>query len=228
MNQSLNFDRSAFDHPHASEAPVAGDRMLLRMLDEMEYGMVLVGCDGRLRYSNALGRDEINGDGPLHVRDGFLTSSDPAKRLALGNALTDALKGRRRLLSFASGGETASIAVTPMRDDDDTRDQRDTRYALLIFSKRPDETGLTIDFFARANGLTSAESAVLLHLARGLDPAMIADRQSVAISTVRTQIASVRAKTRAGSIRELLGRVAMLPPIRTALRTAGRSPCAAN
>jgi DNA-binding CsgD family transcriptional regulator len=49
-------------------------------------------------------------------------------------------------------------------------------------------------------------------------PTEIAQRQSVAVSTVRTQIGSIRAKTGAGSIRELVRQVAVLPPLVGALR----------
>jgi hypothetical protein len=45
----------------------------------------------------------------------------------------------------------------------------------------------------------------------------------VAVSTVRTQIGSIRAKTGAGSIRELVRQVAVLPPLVGALRGAAGS-----
>jgi DNA-binding CsgD family transcriptional regulator len=51
-------------------------------------------------------------------------------------------------------------------------------------------------------------------------PTAIAERQNVAVSTVRTQIGSIRAKTGAGSISELVRQVAVLPPLVGALRGA--------
>jgi DNA-binding CsgD family transcriptional regulator len=68
--------------------------------------------------------------------------------------------------------------------------------------------------------LTSAETAVLQALCAGLDPMEIARHNGVAVCTVRSQIGSVRAKTGAASIRELLCRIAALPPMRLA-RSAG-------
>lgn len=222
MEQSSVFARSAFDDSTGAGPVLPADRLLLRMLDEMEYGMLLVEDDGRLRYSNALGRDELGDGGPLALAGGIVTSSNPRQRAALRHALDDAFRGRRQLLSFPSGAASASIAVTPILDGDDFGGRGTTRYALLVFGKRPDATNLSLDFFARAHGLTGAESAVMALLAHGHDPADIAARQSVAISTIRSQIASVRAKTRTGSIRELLDRVAMLPPIRTVVRAPAR------
>ena len=45
--------------------------------------------------------------------------------------------------------------------------------------------------------------------------------QAVAISTVRSHICSIRQKTQTGSIRELINRVTVLPPISPALKTSG-------
>ena len=51
-------------------------------------------------------------------------------------------------------------------------------------------------------------------------PNEIASRAGVAVSTVRTQIGSIRSKTGATSIRELVRQVAVLPPLVGALRGA--------
>ncbi len=227
MDQTSASARPSFDDRRGAARLHFGDHLLLRMLDEMQYGMVLLDCEARIGYSNALGRDEICGNGPLQLRDGVVTCTDRARSAAFREALVDALRGRRRLLTFATGAADTSIAITPMLDGDDYGAQQWAAHALLIFAKRPEIKNLSIDFFARAHKLTSAESQVLVHLAHGLDPAGIADRQCVAISTVRSQIASIRAKTCTTSIRQLLDRVAMLPPIRTVVRTAARHPAEA-
>jgi DNA-binding CsgD family transcriptional regulator len=67
-------------------------------------------------------------------------------------------------------------------------------------------------------GLTPAETRVLELLCAGVRPTEIAGRAGVAVSTVRTQIGSIRAKTGAASIRELVRQVAVLPPLVGALR----------
>ena len=72
--------------------------------------------------------------------------------------------------------------------------------------------------FAREHQLTAAEQQVLQSLCAGLQPQEIAQRHGVAISTVRTQIASVRAKTATESIRDLVAMVAQLPPMQGVLR----------
>jgi DNA-binding CsgD family transcriptional regulator len=59
---------------------------------------------------------------------------------------------------------------------------------------------------------------VLEHLCTGQDPTDIAEQLGVAISTVRTQVSSIRQKTGASNIRELVRKVAVLPPLLNALR----------
>jgi DNA-binding CsgD family transcriptional regulator len=73
--------------------------------------------------------------------------------------------------------------------------------------------------YARRHGLTAAEMHVLRALCEGLPPAEIAAEFGVKLATVRTQVASIRSKTEAASIRELVSRVAALPPIVPALRS---------
>lgn len=201
----------------------ADDRLLLRMLDAMEYGMVLVDGQGGVRYANQLGCDELGGDGPLRVRDGQLHAPDAEHRAILRGALTDAQRGHRRLMTFEDDASSAAVAVIPMHGDDEPVE---ARLALLVFGKRIEATGLSVDFYARAKGLTGAEATVLMHLTQGAEPAEIAKRQGVAISTIRSQIASVRSKTSASSVRELLDRIAKLPPIPNAIRGASRSRAA--
>jgi DNA-binding CsgD family transcriptional regulator len=73
-------------------------------------------------------------------------------------------------------------------------------------------------WFARNHGLTLAETRVLEALSEGLQPSDIAARFGVGLSTVRSQIGSIRAKTRSDSIGALVRQVAVLPPLVGALR----------
>jgi DNA-binding CsgD family transcriptional regulator len=89
-----------------------------------------------------------------------------------------------------------------------------------LFGKRRVCEQLSVHGFARAHGLTAAETRVLEALCNGAKPNEIADRQGVLISTVRTQIGSIRAKTGAQSIPDLVRQVAVLPPLVGTLRAA--------
>ena len=90
---------------------------------------------------------------------------------------------------------------------------------LLVFGKRSAAETLTVDFYARSHGLTGAEMTVLKHICGGMKPKEIARDQGVAISTVRSHICSIRIKTQTASIRDLINRVAVLPPITPAMKS---------
>lgn len=89
-----------------------------------------------------------------------------------------------------------------------------------MFSKRQVCEALSVEAFARGHGLTGAETQVLKALSDGTTPHEAAQMLGVRLSTVRTQIGSIRAKTGAPSIRALVQQVACLPPLVTALRGA--------
>ena len=91
---------------------------------------------------------------------------------------------------------------------------------LLVLGRRQSCEALTVDFFARTQGLTSAEAKVLQALCDGLRPKEAARRLGVAVSTIRTQISSIRTKTQTTSIRDLVSRVTALPPITPAMKSA--------
>ena len=89
---------------------------------------------------------------------------------------------------------------------------------LLLLGKTSVCESLSADSFASCHGLTPAEKTVLTALANGQCPTAIARQHGVAISTVRTQIASIRVKTGATSIRDLVESIARLPPLVGVLR----------
>lgn len=224
MSRVINFSARDFQcegrRPVAAMWPRPEDCLLMRVLDEMDHGVLVLAVDARLIYANELALDEVDGAGPLRLRDGCIVAESIAARMKLRAALAGTLRGRRHLLLLDGGDETLSIAVTPISAEGM---HGESNFSLLVFSRRSRCTALAIDFYARSKGLTGAEATVLAHLSQGLKPAEIARRQGVAMSTIRSQIASLRLKTQADSIGELLDRVAQLPPIRPVLRAAFRT-----
>jgi DNA-binding CsgD family transcriptional regulator len=104
-----------------------------------------------------------------------------------------------------------SLAIVPVGETLEAG--RTEGSALLVFGRRQVCEPLSVQFFAREHRLTTAETAVLHGLAEGLRPAEIAKDAGVPMSTVRTQITSIRLKTGARSIGELVRLVTVLPPI---------------
>lgn len=190
--------------------------LLQRMFDEIDYGVLLVTGLGRLRYANQLALQAVRSAGPLALTDGCVLAADGREREALHAALADALRGRRTLITLGTNGHALSLAVVPMEGDDES-------LVMLVLNKRQPCTALTVDLYARSKGLTHAEATVLLHLSHGAKPKGIARRLGVALSTVRSQISSIREKTQTASIGDLADRVARLPPFVPALKSVAGS-----
>jgi DNA-binding NarL/FixJ family response regulator len=108
------------------------------------------------------------------------------------------------------------LAVLPLRPNAVCADAP----ALVVFGPRAHCKRLAIQFYAQAHRLSQAETAVLHALGEGLSPKEIADRNDVALSTVRTQVSSIRVKTGARSITELVLTLGHLPPIMPAVLSA--------
>jgi DNA-binding CsgD family transcriptional regulator len=197
----------------ATAAPMT--RWLARMLDEMDHGMLLVTPEGAVRHANQPARRELARDACLGLEGSGVRATQRDQHAALTRALADAGRGRRCLVTLGCNGPVLPVAVVPMGEEG----RAGEALVLLVLGKRQSCEALTVDFFARTQGLTTAEARVLRSLCEGLRPKEMAREFDVAVSTVRTQIMSIRAKTQTASIRDLVRRVTTLPPITLATKT---------
>lgn len=164
--------------------------------------------DGTVTLANAASEGLLaQGDGLL-VRGGVLTASDHRDAAAL------------RAL-FATGSPGGSVVVTRPSG---------ARPLVVLLASAPlawgaDRTVYVLDperrlapvaaVLERAYGATPAEARLAVALAEGLTPTEAADKLEVRISTVRTQLAQVYAKTGTRRQAELVALVARLGVQRT-------------
>lgn len=194
-------------------APV-GEGLFMAVLDELDYGLMVLEPDtGRLLHANRLAQDELRVHHTLQLVRDRVRASHRDSDAAFEPAIAAAALGRRSLIHLlAEGVDPLPVAIVPLRGPQG----RDL--ALLTFGKRQFCEALSVSFFAKLHALTPAEEAVLKALCRGLRPTQIADEVGVAISTIRTQVSSIRLKTTTASIRELVKKVSTLPPMPSVLR----------
>jgi DNA-binding CsgD family transcriptional regulator len=191
------------------------------MLDQVDHPMILLGDDQTVLHANRAAQLELAAtpghEHPLAWRDGKLTAVQRADAVELAEALIAArTRGIRKLLALGSKGDRVSVSVMAM-----PASEHDPHGAiLLVLGKRQVCGDLAVFWFARSHGLTQAECTVLQSLCKGLGPGEIAQEHSVAISTVRTQLAAIRSKTGTTSLRDLVNEVACLPPLMHALGQA--------
>ncbi|MBX3643334.1 MAG: helix-turn-helix transcriptional regulator [Rubrivivax sp.] len=185
------------------------------MLDEIDYGVLLLGGDGQVQHLNHAARCELDAQHPLQLLGRQLRARDAADVVPLHDALQAATqRGLRRLLMLGRDAHRVAVAVVPLRAPGDHVHLA----TQLSLGKRQVCGGLGVQWFARSHSLTLAETRVLEALSEGLLPGEIAARFGVGISTIRSQIGSLRAKTRSDSIGALVRQVAVLPPLVGALR----------
>lgn len=191
---------------HAREAAATG---LSMVMDELAYGVVLATAKGRVLHANLAARRELARRTTLCVQDGQLQTIDAGQARLLVQALSKAESGRRSLMALRCEGNRLSVAVVPLRSGRG----HDAASVAFIFSRPVVCDAVMLCFFARTHGLTPSEEQVLAILCQGFSAPEIATQLDVAVSTVRSHVRSLCAKTQSNGVRALVGQVAVLPPI---------------
>ena len=194
-------------------APVVGGpdlrwpNLYLAVLDEVNYGLILVRRDGEVLFANRAARRECGPDQPLGIELNRLTLRSAGEKERMNRALADACNGRRTMVDLGSLEQRACLAVVPLAAGSQPP------AALLILGRNGTADALALQLFSKVHQLTPAESSVLAALSEGLRPAQIASQHGVAVCTVRTQIRSIRQKTLTRSIGHLVHLIERLPPM---------------
>ena len=223
MNLDLESPRSqtaactSFGGYVSPTAPALGVGLLLRALDALDHGILLVMQDGHVAHANRTAVCDRDGDLPLRWSTGELQACRPADTGVLQRALAGALRhGTQCMVTLGSDGpQHRCVSILPLRD------AFSGPAALVMLGKRRVCEELGTDAFAREHALTFAETRVLKLLCSRCRPRDIALALGVKLSTVRTQIGSIRQKTGSRDIGGLVFSVSMLPPLPGLVRVAG-------
>ena len=194
--------------------------LLLRMMDEVDHGMLVIDGDGALRHANHLARFEMAQSRFIMSHGQLLLGSTTQFSQQIEQATKQALKGHRQLVSLQSDDRELSLAFVPLSHALES----DAPTVLVMLSRQNVCENLAVRMYARANHLSPSEEAVLIALCKGYTIPGIAEEHRVAVSTVRTQIKALRTKTGCTSIRMIMLRVNSLPPVMSALRSITPMP----
>lgn len=184
-------------------------RAMARVLDVVDYGLLLVADDGQVLYVNAAGQADLDDGHALQIDSGWIATVQPDDAPLLAAARQDAARRAMQALLTLHGrsGDPVAVAVVPLAEPGELP------MTLLVLGRRQACEELSHAAFARHHGLTPTEARVLLGLCDGLRPADIARSQGVQLSTVRTQIAGLRTKTGCRNIGQLVSLIWRLPPL---------------
>jgi len=219
MEQLADFEfprLQATNRVSASPPDALQPGMLVRVLDEIDHGLMLLDLTGRILHANYPARRELSVASVVRSTQGVLCAGQAGSQPKIRQALRDAERDCRSIVELDHDGESLSLAFIPLAalhggDVVDT--------VLVICSRRAGCESLTVQMFARSRSLTRAEQNVLARLCDGHGAEEIACLEGIRMSTVRTHIKNVRQKTGSSSIRAVVHRVSRMPQIVSALRT---------
>jgi DNA-binding CsgD family transcriptional regulator len=199
-------------------------QLLSNALDEIACGVIIVDGQGHVQHCNLAGQMILQ-RGQLLKEDGrILQATEPADASRLLEALAKALQGKRSMLTLGSAAQS-TVAVVPL-DRQDRFAQANTSATAqpapssriaLIFSRTGMCETLMMSFFARAYLLTRSEEQILSLICVGHTAPEMAKQLRVGEATVRTHIRSICQKTHSHGIREVVKRLALLPPLMAAV-----------
>lgn len=196
--------------------PDPPEALLLAVLDGIAWGVILCDGSGRIGLMNAAARRALAGGLALRMEHGVLAADGPGAE-ALTLALRDASRrDRRRLLRVGSDEAAVWIGIEPLP----RVGAGGTPRVLVLMGRHAPCSEMSLSLLADGAGLTGAERRVLASLLRQETPRAIAHAHGVALSTVRSQIASIRLKLGVRNVDQLLLQLAGLPPFADALRMA--------
>ena len=212
--------------PAARAAPATAARglptaCLSGVLDELDTGVLVCDARGQVLMLNEAARRELAQGGVLEMAaEGSLGVQGGAGLLPLRRAVhAAACDGRHQLLPLRVAERTLMLVVQPLREA-----PGDQPCAVLLLGRRQLCPDLAVQRLGRLYALTEAEKAVLSSLLAGLRVGALAKLRGVAVSTVRTQVAALRAKFGVRRLDDLTRLVAELPPMMSALRSPTARP----
>ena len=196
--------------PPVSETAADGVPALLALLvDELAHGVLVVSAQGWILHANQAARRELAQAVVLKAHRGEFQVVSKADSKLFKKAFDHSVEGLRSLVKLSAGGVACTLALVPLGPQAGRRCER-----IAVFLSRAGvcESGV-FGSFARSHGLTRTEEQVLVFLCHCLSTPQIARQMSVAVSTVRSHVRSLCLKTASSGVRELVNRVAILPPL---------------
>jgi DNA-binding CsgD family transcriptional regulator len=184
------------------------ERLRVWLLDEIGIGLIVCDGGGSVRYANRCAEEELAAGSALR-RVGTALRCAGASTPPLAPAIAAARhKGHCHLVEVVAGAQRLMLAVAPLPQPAPA-----DPLVLVVLGRRSLCSTLGLELLSTGHGLTLAERRVLADLLDESTPREIAAAHGVAVSTVRSQVASIRTKLGVHSVEALLHLVAEVPPV---------------
>ena len=179
------------------------------LVDELAHGVMIVNVQGWILHANRAALGALQRGVGLATTHGGLKLTSVADQNRLTLALTKAAGGQRSLVRLSDTGGSTNLAVVPLNRQTSGPCDR----IALLFSREDSCEPSLFASFAHSHRLTRTEEQVLQLLCRCHSAPEIATQMKVAVSTIRSHVRSLCAKTATHGVRQLINLVTALPPL---------------
>ena len=173
----------------------AGEGLSTAILDHMGVPILLVTCDAAVVYANAAARALIDGDGLIKAVNSSLSTSHPGDGERLRTAIADTCAngaGRVVILGGESHLQPLVALVLPFHTE---TEQANRGRALVLLRSGQGLSELLANSLRQLFRLSPAEASIAVALGTGIDLTELAQQRKVKLNTLRSQVASIMAKT---------------------------------
>jgi len=185
------------------------DDTLLAVLDQIAHGVMVLEEDQTCLHVNFSAQQELGRRRVLERSGSRIQAVTPQGQSQLNSSMQAVRAGRKSLITMNAVGLSLNLMVVPLK-------ARSISRALLMFARPAMCDGLVLNSFSARFGLTRSEEAVLAALCQGYNTPEVAQQLGVAVSTVRTHVRNLCAKTGSAGVRDLVQQIATLPPLAVA------------
>ena len=170
------------------------ERLCASILDHLGVPIMLVDGDASVRYANAAARVLIDGDGLIKAVNDILSTRHAGDALRLKGAIADTCAngaGRVVVLGTEAQAQPLVALVLPFHDDTSSEQGR----ALVLVRSGHGMSEILINSLRQLFRLSPAEASIAVALGTGADLNELAQQRHVKLNTLRSQVASIMAKT---------------------------------
>jgi DNA-binding CsgD family transcriptional regulator len=205
----------------------ASDTLLSHAMDELACGIIIIDSHGRVLHKNLAADAVLSRGDSVTINRSTITTAHSSDAHQLSSALAKAAQGKRSMIALGALSRT-TVAVVPLQRQAAPNAQLqaqpgEARFALM-FSRAGVCESLMLSFFSRAHSLTASEENILGLMCAGLTAPEMAQQLKIGEATVRTHVRNICSKTHSSGIREVVKRLAVLPPLMAAVMPADL-PC---
>jgi DNA-binding CsgD family transcriptional regulator len=189
-------------------------------LDTLDFGVMVLQADMRVRYANSWAESLVQADANLALDNGLLRARPESLQGVLRDLLQAAVHGGRNggaaagsWMHITSGGQPVPIIVMPLVSRQPVEGPWQLPAAMMLLGNSESRSVLDAAVLTSLFGLSKKESIIAIRLAAGETLNEIAEREFLSPHTVRVHIRDTLRKTGTHRQSELVRLLHLLPGV---------------